>query len=70
MMHATSERSARRMPADPEALAHRIARAQDGRTVAGSARPPLFAADRYRVDDHNVRLKAHRQVDQSCAFLA
>jgi hypothetical protein len=27
MMHATSERRARRMPADQEGLAHRIARA-------------------------------------------
>jgi hypothetical protein len=72
MMHATSERQARRMPADQEELAHRIARAppRDGRTAAGSALPPRFAADRYLGDDHSVRLKAHRPVDQSCAFLA
>jgi hypothetical protein len=72
MMHATSERQAHRLRADQEELAHRIARAlpRDGRTAAGSALPPLFAADRYRVDDPNVRLKAPRQVDQSCAFLA
>jgi hypothetical protein len=72
MMHATSERQARRMLADQEELARRIARALpwDGRTAAGSALPPLFEADRYRVDDHNVRLKEQRQVDQSCAFLA
>jgi hypothetical protein len=71
-MHATSARQARRMPANPEEPAHRIARAlpRDGRTAAGSALPPRFAADRYRVDDHNVCLNAHRQVDQSCAFLA
>jgi hypothetical protein len=43
---------------------------RDGRTAAGSALPPRFEADRYRVDDHNVRLKAQRQVDQSCLFLA
>ncbi len=72
MMHATSERQARRMPADQEELAHRIARAlpRDGRTAAGSALPPLFEADRYRVDDPIVLLPAHRPVDQSCAFLA
>jgi hypothetical protein len=72
MMNATSERQARRMRADQEELAHRIARAlpRNGRTAAGSALPPLFEADRYRVEDHNVLLKEHRQVDQSCAFLA
>jgi hypothetical protein len=43
---------------------------RDGRTAAGSARPPLFEAERYRVDDHNVLLKEQRQVDQSCSFLA
>jgi hypothetical protein len=72
MMHATSARQVRRMRAGQDELAHRIAQAlpQDGRTAAGSALPPLFEADRYRVDDHNVRPKAQRQVDQSCAFLA
>jgi hypothetical protein len=72
MMHAISERQARRMPAGQEELAHRIARAlpRDGRTAAGSALPPLFGADRYLLDDHNVLLKAQRQVDQSCSFLA
>ncbi|HEX2275528.1 MAG TPA: hypothetical protein VHN13_00175 [Candidatus Tectomicrobia bacterium] len=72
MMHATSERQARRMPADQGELAHWMARAlpRDGRTAAGSARPPLFEADRYRADDHNVRPKEQRQVDQSCSFLA
>jgi hypothetical protein len=72
MMNATSEPQARRMRADQEELAHRIARAlpRDGRTAAGSARPPLFEADRYFVDDHIVLLKEQRQVDQSCSFLA
>jgi hypothetical protein len=71
-MNATSERQARRIPADQEELAHQIARAlpRDGRTAAGSALPPLFEADRYCVDDHNVLLKEQRQVDQSCTFLA
>jgi hypothetical protein len=60
------------MPADQEELAHGIARAlpRDGRTAAGSALPPLFGAERYRVDDHNVLLKKQRQIDQSCSFLA
>jgi hypothetical protein len=59
MMHATSERQACRTPADREELAHRIARAlpRDGRTAAGSVFPPLFEADRYRVDGHNILLK-------------
>ena len=72
MMSATSEPQARRMPADQEELGHRIPRAlpRHGRTAAGSALPPLFEADRYLVDDRNVRLKAQRQVDQSCPFLA
>jgi hypothetical protein len=72
MMDATSERQARRMRADQEELAHRIARAlpRDGRIAAGSALPPLFEADRYLVDAHNVCLQEQRQVDQSCSFLA
>jgi hypothetical protein len=72
MTHATSERQARRMRADQQGLAHRIALAlpRDGQTAAGSALPPLFEADRYLADDHNVRLKEQRQVDQSCSFLA
>jgi hypothetical protein len=47
------------MPADREELAHWLARAlpRDGRTAAGSAFPPLFEADRYRVDGHNILLK-------------
>jgi hypothetical protein len=71
LMHATGERQTRR-PHDPEERAHRVVRAlpRDGRTAAGFARPPLFEADRYRVYDHNVRLKDQRQVDQSCSFLA
>jgi hypothetical protein len=72
MMDATSEGQARRMRADQEELAHRIARAlpRDGRIAAGSALPPLFEADRYLVDAHNVCLQEQRQVDQSCSFLA
>jgi hypothetical protein len=71
-MHATSERQAHRMPANQEELAHPIARGlpRDGRSGAKSALSPLFEADRYLVDDHNVRLKEQRQVDQSCSFLA
>jgi hypothetical protein len=72
LMHATSARQARHMPADQAELAHRIARAlpRDGRTTAGFALPPPFEADRYLVDEPNVLLKEHRQVDRSCSFLA